>query len=333
MQKIIFVLAILIPVIANAGDPGGLAYSGDSDWDSATGVLTFQSSGSMPDSKEGFHWVVPSNVKRIVIGEGVTLRGAFRVLYRKPDNPLAITGKNRETSVIDGTDEERWTTKHQIPENDKWKYGALSVLADAEVHITDLTSKNPRGYNISGYAKNSILHVSRCNLLDTRKGDNNNSDGFVGAAGSTIADTLISTSDDGIKVYHDVTIKNVVIEHHRNGAPIQFGWGGETEHVKATIENLTIIGVDKDSLYNMAPFTWEGGTSGSRDVTIVGLKVNLTGKLYDESTKRWLPLGLFELKPQGCTLNIAIENTKADHLNLGIRHTKGTIKINGVAAP
>jgi hypothetical protein len=201
MIRFALILAALYHSIAMAGDPAGLVYSGKTSWDSAAGMLTFESNGTMPETTEGFHWQVPADVKRIVIGEGVTVRGAFRVSFRNAANPLRMVGKNRETSVLYGTDVERWTTKNKISENDKWKYGAVSVTADAVVYITDLTSLNPRGYNISGYANKAVLHVSRCNLIDTRKGDNNNSDGFIGAAGSTITDSLISTSDDGIKVY------------------------------------------------------------------------------------------------------------------------------------
>ncbi|MGL4464308.1 MAG: hypothetical protein ACRC1K_19325 [Planctomycetia bacterium] len=329
MLRFALILASLTHPTAMAGDPADLVYSGRKSWDAAAGILIFQSSGTMPESKEGFHWVVPDNVRQIVIGERVTVRGAFRVPYRNANNPLLIVGRNRETSVLYGTDTEHWTAENKIDENDKWKYGAVSVLADAVVRVSDLTSQNPRGYNISGYANQAVLHVSRCNLLDTRNGDNNNSDGFIGAAGSSITDSLISTSDDGIKIYRDVTIKNVTIEQHRNGAPIQFGWGGESAHAKATIEGLTIRGVDPQNLYNMAPFTWEAGTSGTRDVTVTGLKVNLIGKLYDESSKTWRPMGLFELKPKGCTLNITIVDAEAKDLGTGIRNTQGTMNLNG----
>lgn len=209
----------------------------------------------------------------------------------------------------------------------------MSVLADAVVHVENLTSRNPRGYNISGYANKAILHVARCNLVDARAGDNNNSDGFVGAAGSTIADSLISTADDGIKVYHDVTITNVTIEQHRNGAPIQFGWGGESGHARAVIENLTIRGVDAGHRYNMAPFTWEGGTRGTRDVVVTGLRVQLEGTMYDEGSRRWRPAGLFELKPKECRLNIAITGAELDGLDAGIHDTAGSITIDGKMLP
>ncbi|MEM7235065.1 MAG: hypothetical protein AAF517_23005, partial [Planctomycetota bacterium] len=122
----------------------GLTYTGKASWDATEGTLAFQSSGAMPATKEGFFWQVPQNVKRIVIGAGVRVHGAFRVPFRKPTNSLRITGKSRKTSVIYGTDVERWTTKNKVAENDKWKYGAVSVLADAVVHVSNLTSENPR---------------------------------------------------------------------------------------------------------------------------------------------------------------------------------------------
>jgi hypothetical protein len=218
-----------------------------------------------------------------------------------------------------------------VAENEKWEYGAVSVLADATVYVSNITSLNPRGYHLSGYANRSVLRVSRCDLLDTRPGHNNNSDGFIGAAGSTISDCFISTGDDAIKAYHDVTIRNVTIEQHRNGAPVQFGWGGEGGRAKVEIENLTITGVSKDGLYNMAPFTWEAGTHGVREVSINGLKVELAGKLYDEAAQQWRPIGLFELKPAQCTVNLTASKADIGRLPPGIRQTRGTITINGQA--
>jgi hypothetical protein len=91
--------------------------------------------------------------------------------------------------------------------------------------------------------------------------------------------------------------------------------------------------VSPDKLYNMAPFTWEGGSSGTRDVTIRGLNLEITGKLYDEETKNWMPIGLFELKPKSCTLNLTITNANIRAAGNGIRHTRGVISLNGTIAP
>jgi hypothetical protein len=304
-------------------------YTGQTKWDANSGTVTFVSSGSMPTGKEEFLWQVPQSVKRIVIDAKVTVRGGFRVAFRSPENPLHIEGRDQETSVIFGTEDEAWTTKNQVPDNARWKYGAVSVLADAMVQVSNLTSLNPRCYHISGYANRSVIDVSHCKLLDRRSGHNNNSDGFIGAAGSSITDSFISTGDDAIKVYHDMTIRNVVIEHHRNGAPIQFGWGGENGHAKAVIEKLTIKGVSPDGLYNMAPFTWESGNGGIRDVTISTLQVTATGKLFDEESHTWVPMGLFELKPKSCTLNLSASGVEIGQLSTGIRRTAGVITLNG----
>ena len=322
-------LAVCIQFTAVADDPLGLVYSGRTRWRPETRALIFESSGAMPEGSEDFFWLVPLEVSRIVIAPNVTVRGGFRVSYRPPERPLRIEGTDRETSIILGTEEERWTTSHGIEDNAKWKYGAVSVLADATVYVSELTSLNPRGYHISGYANRSVLHVARCKLVDSRPGDNNNSDGFIGADGSSITDSFISTGDDAIKAYRDITIRNVVIEHRRNGAPIQFGWGGDCGHSKASIENLTIKGTSPDKRYNMAPFTWESGSNGTRDVTVRGLKVENNGTLWDEQSRTWVPIGLLKLKPNGCTVHLTITEASIGGLGDGIFHTKGAIVVDG----
>ena len=311
--------------------PAGLAYSGQSRWNPADGTLAFVTSGAMPDGKESFFWQVPPDVRRIVIGSNVVVRGGFRVLPRADGNALLIAGAERNTSVLWGTDEEQWTVRNGVADNAKWRYGAVCLLGDATVRIEGLTSRNPRGYHFSGYAPKAVLHVARCNILDTRPGSQNNSDGFVGAAGSTLADTFISTGDDAVKVYHDLSVRNVVIEQHRNGAPLQLGWGGAGDEVRADIENLTIRGASPDGRYNMAPISWEGGSRGTRRLTIRGLSVAVAGSVYDEEAKAWRPLGLFELKPTGCAVDIAITGASLGGLGLGDWRTPGTIVLNGQA--
>ncbi len=303
-------------------------YSGKVEWNEKSGTLTFLTSGAMPDSKEEFFWHVPATVKRIVINANVRITGGLRVLYREKDNPLFVMGKDRNSSLIFGTDEEAWSQTHKVPENDKWKYSSISVIEDAVVHISNITAINPRGYIISGYANHAVIHVDSCSLLDTREGDNNNSDGFAGAAGSSIKNSLISTADDAIKIYHDITIENVTIEHHRNGAPLQFGWGGETAVANAKIKGLVIKGVESDNRYNMAPMTWERGKDTVRNVSIDGLEVKTKGQVYHEETMTWLPIGLFELKPTDCQFNLTAVNAKLYGLPLGLRKTRGTVDIS-----
>ncbi len=304
----VFYLLLLSTIAVRAEDHSaldaiGLHYSGDVTWDAKAGTVTFTSGGNMPDSKEGFFWVVPATVKKIVIDANVTVRGGFRVVYRDPNNALHIIGRDRKSSIIEGTEQQKWTEKNGIAESDKWRYGAINVVEDATVYVSNLTSKNPRGYNISGYANKAVIHVDECDLLDTRGGDNNNSDGFIGAAGSSIRNSFISTSDDAIKIYHDITIENVVIEQHRNGAPLQLGWGGENDTATATIKNLEIRGIASDGLYNLAPLTWVNGQQGVRNINIDGLTIDLKGKIYNTENDAWQPVGLMMVKPSQCTLN------------------------------
>jgi hypothetical protein len=325
LPALVFTYVFLLQPTAWAQFP--IEYSGDFEWDEQNATLTFQTSGTMPESKEDFFWRVPARVKRIVINANVQVRGGFRVLYREKGNPLHIVGKDRKSSVILGTDEGAWTDRNGVPENEKWKYSSISVIEDAVVHVSNVTCLNPRGYIISGYANNAVIHVDSCSLLDTRAGNNNNSDGFAGAAGSSVKDSLISTADDGIKIYNDISIENVVIEHHRNGAPLQFGWGGETRSVNANIKGLFIKGVDREDRYNMAPMTWERGTGAIRNVSIDGLEIVTKGQVYDEETMTWLPIGLFELKPTDCEFNLTATNANLHGLPSGHRNTKGNVQV------
>ena len=311
--------------------PPGLTYSGKASWVPGAGELTFESSGAMPENGEAFYWQVPDEVKRITIASNVTVRGGFRVPFRKADNPLRLVGMDRKTSVIFGTETERWSVRNGVADNAKWKYGAVSVLADATVIVSNLTSRNPRAYHISGYARQAVLHVSQCDLLDDRSGSNNNSDGFVGADGSTLTDCFISTGDDAIKVYHDITVRNVTIAQHRNGAPLQFGWGGQNARTRAVIEGLTITGVSPDGHYNMAPFTWVAGSNGCCEAAIRGLKVQVSGSLYDAETKQWIPLALLSVRPPSCTLNLTVTEADVGGLTWCAQNSRGRIVVNGEA--
>ena len=314
-------------VVPQAIEAIGLLYSGIADWNAESGVVTFSSSGNMPDSQEGFFWNVPPSVKQVVINSDVTVQGGLRVAFRDAKNPLLIKGLDRKTSVIVGTPQQKWTENAGIAESAKWRYGAISVVEDAIVHVSNLTSKNPRGYHISGYANKAVIHVDGCDLLDTRGGDNNNSDGFVGAAGSSIRNSFISTADDAIKVYHDITIENVTIEQHRNGAPLQFGWGGENDAATANIKNLVIRGVSADDKYNLAPLTWSGGHRGVRNVSIDGLTIDLQGEIYDQANDAWQPIGLMLVKPTQCTLNLAVKRAKMGGLPHGLNAAQGSVRI------
>lgn len=95
----------------------------------------------------------------------------------------------------------------------------------------------------------SVPQVACCKRIESRARDNNNSDEFIEAEGSTITDTFISTGDDAIKAYRDISPRNAVIEQRRNVAPIQFGSEGDCRRSKAAFENLTTRGLSMDKHY------------------------------------------------------------------------------------
>lgn len=330
---LICVTFLLITPIAFSQNIESLHYSGETHWDPQSKTMTFLTSGSMPDDMEDFFWRVGSEINKIVINKDVTINGGFRVLYRQNDNPLTIEGKDRETSVIFGTEEQKWTANRIVAENKKWMYGSVSVIEDATVHIKNLTSKNPRGYHISGHANQAIIHLSECNIIDSRPGSNNNSDGFAGSDGSSVYNCFFSTSDDAIKLYSDIKLESVTIHQHRNGAPLQLGWGGSHNTSNAMIKNVTIIGVDKEHRYNMAPISWVDGTNNTKNISIDGIKIHFSGEMYDNKSQQWIPAGIFKIEPNTCELNLQITNAEIQSNSYGIVNTKGKIDICGTTHP
>ncbi len=107
-------------------------YSGETHWDKSTGTFSFISNGSMPEEKEAFFWQVPPEIRHIVINPGVTVKGGFRVTYRKENNPLWIEGGDRKSSVIFGTDEQRWTANRNrsgVGYRESWPFRFSYTLA------------------------------------------------------------------------------------------------------------------------------------------------------------------------------------------------------------
>ena len=173
----------------------------------------------------------------------------------------------------------------------------LGVHADATVHVKNLQVLNPKGYCVSGYEPASIIHVQHVKMIDDRGGDQNNSDGFIGANGSSLRDVYFDLGDDTIKLYRDMTIEDVEINMQHNGAPIQIGWNDDNNgDVTATIKNLKITGNQEDG-YNLAVFSWvnENHTK-TVDLTIDGLYVEVP------------EAALFKLSPPNATANFTFNN-------------------------
>jgi hypothetical protein len=289
-----------------ARNPSWITYTGRTSWDAGTGTLTFLSTGSFPQSS--FFWRAPREVKQVVIAPSVTVTGGI-----KADHDMTIEGRDRETSVLFGTAEQRWPQNRGIA---PWTVSAIEGLSRPTLTIRNLTSRNPRGYNISNWG--GVTHVDNVSLIDDRGGDQNNSDGFVGGNGSTIKNSYIRTGDDAIKLYFDMTIEDVTIDMEHNGAPIQFGWNNEQSQVRGTIRGLTVRGVSRDGRYNRGVFSWvQNHVNGARrSVTIEGLDVDVPGG------------DLFELRPTNGSVDMDI--TDADIAVRGYgRKNAGTLLICG----
>ncbi len=210
------------------------AYSGQFAWDKSSATLRFTGSGGINFTNAGlksFIWQVPPEVKRLLIAKSVTVNGAF---HSKGD--LLIAGEDRKTSVVYGTDEQRWSQNRSI------KAFTICTFQNfgGVLTISNLTSLNPRGFHVRGW--DNVVHAGSCDFLDRRGGHHNNSDGFEGGDGSTVHDCYFESGDDIIKVYHDVTVTDTTIKMITNSVPIQLGWGNYSDGAVGTFRNLRVLG-------------------------------------------------------------------------------------------
>jgi len=210
------------------------AYSGELAWNKSDATLRFTSSGEIAFTNAGlksFIWEIPPEVKRVQIGKNVTVNGA---LHSKAS--VMIAGEDRKTSMVYGTDEQRWSQNRSI------KAFTICTFQNfgGVMTISNLTSLNPRGFHVRGWDK--VVHAMSCNFLDRRGGHHNNSDGFEGGNGSTVHDCYFESGDDIIKVYHNVTVTDTTIEMITNSVPIQLGWGNYSDGAVGTFRNLRVLG-------------------------------------------------------------------------------------------
>ncbi len=233
---IIGILAGIAGITASAQSIEQLqsAYSGQFAWDKSSATVRFNGSGGINFTNAGlksFIWQVPPEVKRVLITKSVTVNGAF---HSKGD--LLITGEDRKTSVIYGTDEQRWSQNRSI------KAFTICTFQNfgGVLTISNLTSLNPRGFHVRGW--DNVVHAGSCDFLDRRGGHHNNSDGFEGGDGSTVHDCYFESGDDIIKVYHDVTVTDTTIKMITNSVPIQLGWGNYSDGAVGTFRNLRVLG-------------------------------------------------------------------------------------------
>lgn len=283
----------------------GFPYSGAWYWDSSANALVLSGSGSI----NGFFWNPPQTVSHILIKKNVTVTGAFYFT-----SSCLLEGEDSNTSVIYGTPEQRYCQNRNINPQD---YNAVFAGRNATVRVRNLKSLDPKGFHFSGFDNGAVLIVDHVRLVDDRGGDQNNSDGFCGADGSSISDSYINTGDDSLKLYYNTTVANVVIDMQHNGAPVQLGWNPDQKGDKAcTLNNLTVNGIDAGSNYNLGVISWMGG-GGSRTLTMNNCSIHVTGAK------------LFYLLPAGLTTTVNMAGASIIVSNFGSNRTSGTITING----
>jgi len=216
------------------------SYNGDSDWDSASGDLTFKSSGIIDfkrDREMSGIWTVPTNVSVITIAAGVRVTGQFT--FR---SDCTISGEDRKTSIIHGTDVPELLHKKQLDKGGGCiPYSAILGVGKIVLHVQNLTTLNPIGYMWTG-KKGARLHLDNVRGIDNRSGWHNHSDGISAAAGSTVRNCYLETGDDAIKLYADILVEDTTIKMIQNCVPIQLGWGSHGNKAKGVFRNLTIIG-------------------------------------------------------------------------------------------
>lgn len=225
-------------------------YSGSTDWNSGTGTLTFESTGTInfpaKTAYKNNYWDVPLEVSNIIINANVTVTGAFHTFYT-----CTIEGVERYSSVVFGTSEQRWAVNRGIK---AYKYSQFENRGGV-LTVKNLTSLNPFGFHIRGW--NKVNHAKSCDFIDNRGGGDNRSDGFVGGHGSTVDDCYFETGDDIIKCYFDITVTNTTINMIQNSVPFQFGWGTyQASH--SVLSDITIIG-DRGRGDTKPVFQWMDG--------------------------------------------------------------------------
>lgn len=317
--------------------------SGKATWNSNTATLRITTSVNWggDDDIESFYFEPPLEVKTIIIGANVTVTGGFRFKHG-----VTIRGEDKNTSVIFGTNTVAWARGPNKVDNSpdcnktsgddrasdclKWKYGAISsgYVPDGDtIRVSTLTFRNSRTYNITAFTV--PIKVDNVILVERRAEESiSNCDGFGGGPGSSISNSTIDVTDDAIKLYRNMAVKNITIVLHRNGAPFQLGWNLEPS-ASHTIENVLVRGTDPQRQYNCGLFSWKSTVaSTSRTISINGLKTqNLeTAKIWSGST--FVNYPLFEIRSQSAQLNINGVNMNVQAAVPTFPVATGTLNLN-----
>jgi len=319
MKKIKILIVCLIgvlPIYSQSISELKQNYSGKVKWDEKTKTLHFIKSGviffanktgigkDLENDQKNHFWEVPKEVKNIIIGNNVTVTGAFQT-----STDILIAGKDRKTSIVYGTDLKQWADANNPGKQNlkEWHYSQFENR-DGVMSIKNLTVLNPFSYFVQGFGH--VVHVKSCDFIDNRGGNQNHSDGFVGGNGSTVDDCYFEAGDDVFKAYFNYSVSNCTIKMVENAVPIQLGWGNYSNGAVCNFKNLKIIG---DSGRGSTDNAVIDGRKGKYEVTI-----NIEG--LEVENKNAVMVSLWE---DGMTLNGTITNAKIDVNQYSKRRTAG----------
>ncbi|MEL7122491.1 MAG: T9SS type A sorting domain-containing protein [Bacteroidota bacterium] len=276
-------------------------------WDAQTATITFQKSGIIPFSQNG--WDVPASVKKIFIKANVTITGRFDCAHN-----LLIEGEDRTTSVLFGTDQQGYAKQNGGGD----KLSAIRVTA-GNVTVKNLTSRNSKGFHFTSRGSSGFFEIIDCDLLDVRGGGGNNSDGIVTWGGGRVKNCYIASGDDAIKVYSDIIVEDTHIEMIQNTMPIQFGWGNYGSGAVGVFKNLKITGTSGRFNAGRAIIAARTGNY-DKTLTIDGLEVdNPNGSVFSFREG----MGTFNITITNAKINVP---TLISDWNNGVQ---GTITICG----
>ncbi|MCC4211252.1 hypothetical protein [Leeuwenhoekiella parthenopeia] len=221
-------------------------YTGNANFDSNTGILTFTSSGKInfPNRSQGqeTRWFVPPSVSKIIIKKQTRVEGQFDVAT---GTNVIIQGENKFSSKVFGTNLQAYSgTGGLIPVSAGEFSAFLSSGNGTNLIIDNLTSINPKGWHSrANYATGARLTLKNSRFIDDRGGFGNHSDGVHNA--DLVENCYFETGDDIICDYSDAPtiVRNCEINLVQNAMPIQYGYNGPTSgNNTLTIENLLITG-------------------------------------------------------------------------------------------
>jgi len=192
---------------------------------------------------EYFIWVVPDEVKQIIINANTLVNAAFHYTH-----DLTIMGQSRATSIIYGTQIRGWNdcALVKIPNynsDDYWMSAIHKTGGNDDSVIRDLTILNPKMYCVLGLNSIGKLDIYNCNFIDKRGGSISNSDGIDVGPNSLVKNCYFECGDDNVKINSiNMRVEDCTFNMIDNAAPFQLGYGSYTNGNYMNAFNIKVIG-------------------------------------------------------------------------------------------